>query len=133
MVEEGKVRSQWLSEAWLETIRQAHTTHPISALQTEYSLWTRDCKAETLPFCCELGIGYVNYAPVSRSFLTGTIASADALIESDSRRNHPRLSAENMAQNEALLALIQALTIAHDYTEAPSKDIVPTPDTKRRR
>ena len=71
MVEEEKVRSELLSEAWLETIRQAHATHPISALQTEYSLWTRDCEAETLPLCPELGIGYVNYVPVSRGFLTG--------------------------------------------------------------
>ena len=133
LVEEGKVRSQWLSETGLETIRRAHATHPISALQTEYSLWTRDCEAETLPFCRELGIGYVNYAPVSRGFLTGTIASADALIKSDSRRNHPRLSTENMAQNEALLAPIQAVASAHDCTVAQGDDIVPTPGTKRRR
>ena len=86
-----------------------------------------------MPFCRELGIGYVNYAPVSRGFLTGTIASADALIESDSRRNHPRLSAENMAQNKALMALIQAVAFAHDYTVAQGNDIVPTPGTKRRR
>lgn len=78
----------------------------------------RDCEAETLPFCRELGIGYVNYAPVSRGFLTGTIASVDALIESNSRRNHPRFSTENMAQNKALLALIQAVASAHDCTMA---------------
>ena len=133
MVEEEKVRSEWLSEAWLETIRQAHATHPISALQTGYPLWMRDCEAETLPFCRELGIGYVNYAPVSRGFLTGTIASADALIESDSRRNHPSFSMENMAQNEALLAPIQAVASAHDCTVAQGDDIVPTAGTKRRR
>ena len=130
MVEEGKVRSKWLSEAGLETIRRAHARHPISALQTEYSLWTRDCEAETLPFCRELGIGYLNYAPVSRGFLNGTIASADALIESDSWRNHPRLSKENLAQNEALLALIQAVASAHDCTVAQGNDIVPTPGHK---
>ena len=142
LVEEGKVRFLGLSEAGLETIRRAHATHPISALQTEYSLWTRDCEAEILPLCRKLGIGYVNYAPVGRGFLTGTIASADALIESDGRRNHPRFSAENMAQNKALLAPIQAVASAHDctmaqvaiaWTMAQGEDIVPIPGTKRRR
>ena len=90
-------------------------------------------RRKPFPFCRELGIGYVNYAPVSRGFLTGTIASADALIESDSQRDHPRLSMENMAQNEALLAPIQAVASAHDCTVAQGDDIVPTPGTKRRR
>ncbi len=111
----------------------SHATHPISALQTEYSLWTRDCEAETLPFCRELGIGYVNYAPVSRGFLTGIITSVVALIESDSRRNHPRFSTENMAQNKAPLALLQAVASTYDSTMSQGDDIVPTPGTKRRR
>ena len=133
LVEEGKVRFLGLSKAGLETIRRAHATHPISALQTEYSLWTRDCEGETLPFCRELGIGYVNYSPVGGGFLTGTIASADALIESDGRRNYSRFFAEIMAQNKALLAPIQAVASAHDCTMAQGDDIVPIPGTKCRR
>jgi len=141
LVEEGKVRFLGLSEAGLETIRRAHATHPISALQTEYSLWTRDCEAEILPLCRELGIGYVNYAPVGRGFLTGTIGSADELVESDGRRNHPRFAPENMARNKPLLAPIEAVASAHDctmaqvaiaWTMAHGEDIVPIPGTKRR-
>lgn len=140
LVEQGKVRYLGLSEAGPDTIRRGHTTHPVVALQSEYSLWTRECETEILPLCRELGISYVNYAPVGRGFLTGTIRSPDVLIEGDGRHGHPRFAAENIEQNKALLEPIQAVASAHGctlaqvaiaWTMAQGEDIVPIPGTKR--
>ncbi len=141
LVEQGKVRYLGLSEAGPDTIRRGHATHPVVALQSEYSLWTRECEAEILPLCRELGISYVNYAPVGRGFLTGTIPSPEVLIEGDGRRGHPRFAAENIEKNKALLEPIQAVASAHGctlaqvaiaWTMAQGEDIVPIPGTKRR-
>ena len=141
LVEQGKVKYLGLSEAGTETIRRAHATHPISALQTEYSLWTRDAEADLLPTCRELGIGYVAYAPLGRGFLTATIKSSDDLIEKDRRHDHPRFSSENMAQNLALLPTLEKIAeeqgvtpaqIAIAWVLAQGDDIVPIAGTKRR-
>lgn len=141
LVEQGKVKYLGLSEAGTDTIRRAHATHPISALQTEYSLWTRDAEIELLPTCRELGIGYVAYAPLGRGFLTATIKSADDMIETDRRHDHPRFHPDNMAQNLALLPTLEkiaqdqgtsAAQIAIAWVLAQGDDIVPIAGTKRR-
>jgi aryl-alcohol dehydrogenase-like predicted oxidoreductase len=141
LVEQGKVRHLGLSEAAPETIRRAHATHPIAALQTEYSLWTRDVEDEILPTCRELGIGFVGYAPVGRGFLTGTIQSLDGLAEKDGRRKHPRFAPENMDKNKHLLGTLGDIADKHGATMAQiaiawalaqGDDIVPIPGTKRR-
>jgi aryl-alcohol dehydrogenase-like predicted oxidoreductase len=140
LVEQGKVRHIGLSEAGAETLRRAAAVHPITALQTEYSLWTRDVEDEILPVCRELGIGFVPYAPLGRGFLTATI-DADSLAEGDRRREHPRFFDDNMAQNQKLLATLQAVATANDCTSAQvalawllgrGDDVVPIPGTKRR-
>jgi len=140
LVEQGKVRHLGLSEAGAETLRRAVAVHPIAALQTEYSLWTRDVEEEILPVCRELGIGFVPYAPLGRGYLTATI-DADKLAEGDRRREHPRFFDENMAQNRKLLATLQTLATANDCTPAQvalawllgrGDDVVPIPGTKRR-
>ena len=140
-VEQGKVRYLGLSEAGPDTIRRGHATHPVVALQSEHSLWTRECETQILPLCRELGISYVNYAPVGRRFLTGTIPSQDALVGGDGRRNHPRFAPEIIPQNKALLVPLQAVAAAHGctmaqvaiaWTLAQGEDIVPIPGTKRR-
>src|SRR3954449_8833107 len=102
LVKEGKVRHLGLSEAAPETIRKAHATHPITALQTEYSLWSRDPEAEILPTVRELGIGFVAYAPLGRGFLTGNITSVDDLAPDDFRRSDPRFQGDNLRQNLAI-------------------------------
>ena len=141
LVEQGKVRHLGLSEAAPDTIRRAHATHPIAALQTEYSLWTRDVEDDILPTCRELGIGFVGYAPVGRGFLTGTILSQDGLAEKDGRRNHPRFAPENMDKNKHLLTALGDIASKHGATMAQiaiswamaqGDDIVPIPGTKRR-
>jgi aryl-alcohol dehydrogenase-like predicted oxidoreductase len=141
LVEQGKVRYLGLSEASVETVRRAHAVHPIAALQTEYSLWSRDVEDEILPTCRELGIGFVPYSPLGRGFLTGRIASLDDLEEKDRRRDHPRFHEDNLAQNQALLAPIRALAlekgrepveIALAWVLAKGPDIVPIPGAKRR-
>lgn len=141
LVEQGKVRYLGLSEAGPDTIRRAHATHPIAALQTEYSLWSRDVEAEILPTCRELGIGFVPYAPMGRGFLTGTIKTTDDLIESDGRRRHPRFQDENLAKNVALVAKIEEIAgrlgatsaqVAIAWVLAQGDDVVPIPGTKRR-
>lgn len=141
LIEQGKVKHLGLSEAGAETIRRAHATHPIAALQTEYSLWTRDVEAEILPTCRELGIGFVGYAPVGRGFLTGSIVSRDAFIEGDGRLGHPRFAEENIAENKKLLGPLEDIAEAHGVTMAQiaiawslaqGGDIVPIPGTKRR-
>ncbi len=142
LVEAGKVRFLGLSEAGPETIRRAHTVHPIAALQTEYSLWTRDAEAELLSTCRELGIGYVAYAPLGRGFLTGAVRSADALGAADGRHRHPRFAAECISANLPLLAPLEEIAAAKGCTPAQvalawvlsrGEDIVPIPGTKRRR
>ena len=104
LVEQGKVRWLGLSEAGPETIRRAHGTHPIAALQTEYSLWTRFVEDSYLPLIRELGIGFIAYSPLGRGMLTGTITGAHSLAEGDRRHDHPRFQAENITANVALVA-----------------------------
>ncbi len=140
--EAGKVRWLGLSEAGPETIRRAHGTHPIAALQTEYSLWTRDVEAEILPLTRELGIGFVAYCPLGRGFLTATIDSPGALVESDRRHDHPRFHAENLERNRALLPPLREIAdrlrctpaqVAIAWVLGRGEDIIPIPGTKRRR
>jgi aryl-alcohol dehydrogenase-like predicted oxidoreductase len=141
LVEQGKVRFLGLSEAAPKTIRRAHATHPIAALQTEYSLWTRDVESEILPTCRELGIGFVAYGALGRGFLTGTIASASALSEGDIRREMPRFQGENFAHNAALVAVLQKISEEQHCTPAQlaiawvlsrGEDIVPIAGTSKK-
>jgi aryl-alcohol dehydrogenase-like predicted oxidoreductase len=140
LVAEGKVRHLGLSEAGVETIRRAHATHPITALQSEYSLWTRGVEDEILPTVRELGIGFVPYSPLGRGFLTGAVRDDSAMSEQDGRRRHPRFQAENLAANAAILGPIEALAaekgctpaqIALAWVLAAGDDLVPIPGTKR--
>jgi aryl-alcohol dehydrogenase-like predicted oxidoreductase len=142
LVEQGKVRHLGLSEAGPDTVRRAAGVHPIAALQTEYSLWTRDVEAEMLPLCRRLGIGFVAYSPLGRGFLTATIRRPEDLIESDRRHEHPRFSRDNLARNSGLLTTLEVLAAAKGVTPAQvalawvlaqGQDIVPIPGTKRRR
>src|SRR6266702_3687677 len=109
LVQDGKVRYLGLSEAAPATIRRAHATHPITALQSEYSLWSRDPEEEVLPACRELGIGFVAYSPLGRGFLTGQIKSIDDLEPDDVRRSHPRFQGENFQRNLDLVARVQEM------------------------
>lgn len=118
LVEQGKVRHLGLSEAAVATVRRAHATHPITALQTEYSLWTRYVEAEILPACRELGIGFVPYSPLGRGFLSGTITSLDSLSEKDRRRDHPRFSKDNLGRNAGLLDALREIASARGCTVA---------------
>jgi len=140
LVEQGKVRYLGLSEAGPQTIRRAYATHPITALQTEYSLFTRDVEAEILPLCRELGIGFVAYAPLGRGVLTGSIAGLDSLAENDRRREHPRFQPDNLANNLKLVAPLKE--VAARYGATPGQvalawllsrgpDIVPIPGTSK--
>jgi aryl-alcohol dehydrogenase-like predicted oxidoreductase len=142
LVTAGKVRHLGLSEASAETIRRAHATHPITALQTEYSLFTRDLEDEILPTIRELGIGLVPYSPLGRGILTGAITSESSLEEGDSRRTayFPRLNGEGLAANLTLVDAIRALADNHGCTPgqlalawvlAQGEDVVPIPGTKR--
>jgi len=142
LVEEGKVRYIGLSEAAPETIRRAHEEFPISCVETEYSLWSRDVEAEILPTCQELGISLMPYAPLGRGFLTGTIKSSDDLIEGDRRRDHPRFSDENISQNKIKVGVIERVAeksgfkpaqIALAWVLAKDDRIVPIPGTKHRK
>jgi aryl-alcohol dehydrogenase-like predicted oxidoreductase len=141
LVEEGKVRFLGLSEAAPATVRRAHAAHPITALQTEYSLWSRDPEDEILPTVRELGIGYVAYSPLGRGFLTGQIRSPSDFPEDDFRRFHPRFTGENFEKNIALVHEIErmaqekgvtAAQLALAWVLARGEDIVPIPGTKRR-
>jgi aryl-alcohol dehydrogenase-like predicted oxidoreductase len=116
LVEQGKVRYLALSEAGAQTIRRAHKVHPITAVETEYSLWSRDVETDILPACRELGIGYMAYAPLGRGFLTATIKSVDALIAKDRRREHPRFMPENISKNNELLKSLETVATAHQVT-----------------
>ncbi len=140
LVRAGKVRYLGLSEAAPATIRRAHATHPISALQTEYSLWSRDPEDEILPTCRELGIGFVAYSPLGRGFLSGQIRRYEDLAPDDWRRSNPRFQGENFTRNLELVARIAELArdkqctpsqLALAWVLAQGKDIVPIPGTKR--
>lgn len=141
LVEQGKVRYLQLSEAGPQTIRRAHKVHPIVAVETEYSLWSRDVENEILPACRELGIGFMAYAPLGRGFLTATMKTLDALLPKDRRRDHPRFAADNIARNARLLEPLEKIAAAKKRTPAQialawllalGGDIVPIPGTKRR-
>ena len=142
LVRTGKVRYLGLSEAAPQTVRRAHAVHPITALQTEYSLWSREPEMEILPTIRELGIGFVPYSPLGRGFLTGQLRSLQDLAADDYRRNHPRFQDDNFRQNLMLVAEIEALAaelgctpaqLALAWVLAQGEDIVPIPGTKRRR
>jgi aryl-alcohol dehydrogenase-like predicted oxidoreductase len=140
LVQQGKVRHLGLSEASPQTIRRAHAVHPITALQTEYSLWTRDPEAEVLPTVRELGIGFVAYSPLGRGFLTGRFRSPDDFEEGDFRTNHPRFQGENFQRNLDLVERVRAIADEKDCTPGQlalawvlrrGEDVVPIPGTKR--
>ena len=142
LVEAGKVRFLGISEAAPETIRKAHAVHPITALQTEYSLWSRDVEDEILPTARELGIGFVAYSPLGRGFLTGAFSSPDDFEEGDYRRNSPRFQGENFQRNLNLVDRVREIAEAKGVTPsqlalawllAQGDDIVPIPGTKRRK
>jgi aryl-alcohol dehydrogenase-like predicted oxidoreductase len=140
LIAEGKIRHIGLSEAAPETIRRAHAVHHITALQTEYSLWSRDPESEILPLVRELGIGFVPYSPLGRGFLTGTIRSLDQLDEADFRRANPRFEGENLAANIRIVEQVDAVAREVDATPgqvalawllAQGDDLAPIPGTKR--
>jgi len=141
LVAEGKVRYLGLSEAAPATIRRAHAVHPISALQTEYSVWAREPEDEILPTLRELGIGFVPYSPLGRGFLTGTLRSLDQLADDDFRHLQPRLQGDNLEANIAIVERIDAIAAERDVTpaqvalawvHAQGEDVVPIPGTKWR-
>jgi aryl-alcohol dehydrogenase-like predicted oxidoreductase len=141
LVREGKVRYIGLSEAGAQTLRRAMKVHPITALQSEYSLWTRDHEDEVLPTCRELGIGFVAYSPLGRGFLTGQFQRFEDLPPDDYRRNSPRFQGENFQKNLDLVARVQEIAkekactpaqLALAWVLAQGEDIVPIPGTKRR-
>jgi len=141
LVKQGKVRYLGLSEAAPATIRRAYKEHPITALQTEYSLWTRDVESEILATCHELGIGFVAYSPLGRGFFSSRFKTAEDFKDGDYRTNHPRFQGENLTQNLKLLERIEAIArekkckpiqLALAWVLAQGKDIVPIPGTKKR-
>jgi aryl-alcohol dehydrogenase-like predicted oxidoreductase len=141
LVEEGKVRHIGLSEAAPDTIRRAHAVHPVTALQTEYSLWTREVEAEILPTCRELGIGFVAYSPLGRGFLSGRFKRPDELAADDFRRHGPRWQGDALEHNLDLVSKIEELAaekgctpgqLALAWVMAQGDDVVPIPGTKRR-
>jgi aryl-alcohol dehydrogenase-like predicted oxidoreductase len=140
LIEEGKILGYGLSEASAATIRRAHAVHPVTAVQSEYSLWTRDIEAEVLPTLRELGIGLVAYSPLGRGFLTGTIRSLDQFDEADFRRSNPRFADGNLEQNIRIVEQVDAVAaeagarpgqVALAWLLAQGDDIVPIPGTKR--
>ena len=140
LITEGKIRAYGLSEAAPDTIRRAHAVHPVTALQTEYSLWSRDPEKEILPVVRELGIGFVPYSPLGRGFLTGTIRSLDALDSDDFRRANPRFEGDNLEANIRIVEQVDAVAaelgakpgqVALAWLLAQGDDIVPIPGTKR--
>jgi len=141
LVAAGKVRRLGLSEAGPETVRRARAVHPIAALQSEYSLWTRDPEGDVLDTCRELGIGFVAYSPLGRGFLAGRFASPDELADDDFRRTNPRFTGDNLARNLRLAERVRELAAAKGVTPAQlalawvlsrGPDVVPIPGTKRR-
>jgi aryl-alcohol dehydrogenase-like predicted oxidoreductase len=142
LVGQGKIRHIGLSEAAPATIRRAHAVHPVTAVQTEYSLWTRDPEQEVIPTCRELGIGFVPYSPLGRGFLSGRFKSPEELDEHDWRRTVPRFTGENLSANMALAAKIAEIAGQNGITPAQlalawvlsqGDDVVPIPGTKRRK
>ena len=142
LVRQGKVRYLGLSEASAQTLRRAHIVHPITALQTEYSLWSRDVEGEILPTARALGIGFVAYSPLGRGFLTGQIKRPEDIAESDWRKNHPRFQGENFERNLDLVRRVEALArekrctpgqLALAWLLHKGDDIVPIPGTKHRK
>ena len=142
LVREGKVRFLGLSEAGAETIRRAHAVHPITALQSEYSLWTRDPESEVLPTCRELGIGFVPYSPLGRGFLTGKIQKPEDLPDDDYRKTTPRFQGDNFQRNLDLVKRVAEIAREKRCTPAQlalawvlrqGENIVPIPGTKRRK
>jgi aryl-alcohol dehydrogenase-like predicted oxidoreductase len=140
LVQQGKVRHLGLSEASVDTIRRAAAVHPITALQSEWSIWSRDIEDEVVPVCRELGIGIVAYSPLGRGFLTGHIESVDQFEDHDLRRRQPRFSAEAIGHNQGLVELIRRIGASHEATPgqvalawllAKGPDVVPIPGTKR--
>ena len=140
LVQEGKIRHLGLSEASVATIRRAHAVHPITALQTEYSLWTRDPEAEILPLVRELGIGFVAYSPLGRGFLTGQIRSTEALDADDFRSRNPRFAQQNLDRNLRIVDEVETVAaeagatpaqVALAWILAQGDDIVPIPGTRR--
>lgn len=118
LIEQGKVRHIGICEAGAATLRRAHKTYPLAALQSEYSLWCRDCEHDILPACRELGVAYVAYAPLGRGLLTGRIKSVDDLPPNDRRRTHPRFKPENLARNVELVKELEAMAAAKGGTSA---------------
>jgi aryl-alcohol dehydrogenase-like predicted oxidoreductase len=142
LARQGKVRFLGLSEASVESIRRAHAVHPITALQSEYSLWTRDPESDILPTCRELGIGFVPYSPLGRGFLTGKIQKPEDLPEDDYRRSTPRFQGENFQRNLDIVKRVEEIArekhctpaqLALAWVLAQGNDIVPIPGTKRRK
>jgi aryl-alcohol dehydrogenase-like predicted oxidoreductase len=142
LVREGKVRFLGLSEAGADTIRRAHAVHPITALQSEYSLWTRDPEEEVLGVCRELGIGFVPYSPLGRGFLTGKIQKPEDLPDDDYRKTTPRFQGDNFQRNLDLVKRVEQIArekrctpaqLALAWVLAQGEDIVPIPGTKRRK
>ncbi|MFI9307051.1 aldo/keto reductase [Streptomyces triculaminicus] len=142
LVQAGKVRHLGLSEAGVHTIRRAHAVHPITALQSEWSLWTRDLEAEIAPVCRELGIGLVPFSPLGRGFLTGQYSSLEGLAETDMRRSQPRFADGNLERNLAIVAKLNELAEAKGVTTGQlalawvqhrGDDVVPIPGTRRQR
>lgn len=140
LVQQGKVRYLGLSEASAQTIRRAVKVHPIAALQTEYSLWSREVEQEILPTCRELGIGFVAYSPLGRGFLSGKIRSGDDLAPDDWRRKNPRFEEQNIGQNLKIVEGIERIAKQHHVTASQvslawvlsrGRDVVPIPGTKR--
>ncbi|PTR41177.1 aryl-alcohol dehydrogenase-like predicted oxidoreductase [Rhodococcus sp. OK611] len=140
LIGEGKIRGYGLSEAAPATIRRAHAVHPVTAVQTEYSLWTRDPELEVLPTVRQLGIGFVPYSPLGRGFLTGAIRSTDALEPGDSRRDTPRFEGENLDRNLRIVEAVESVAaevgatpaqVALAWLLAQGDDIAPIPGTKR--
>jgi aryl-alcohol dehydrogenase-like predicted oxidoreductase len=142
LVQQGKILHIGLSEAAPGTIRRAHAVHPITAVQTEYSMWTRDPEAEVLPTCRELGIGFVPYSPLGRGFLSGRFTKPEDLDEGDFRRKGPRFTGENLESNLQLAAKVKEIAeekgctpaqLAIAWVLAQGEDLVPIPGTKRRK
>src|SRR2546428_4418232 len=142
LVRHGKVRFLGMSEAGAETIRRAYAVHPITALQSEYSLWTRDPEDEVLPVCRELGIGFVPYSPLGRGFLTGKIQKPEDLPDDDYRKTTPRFQGENFQRNLDLVKRVEEIArekrctpaqLALAWVLAQGENIVPIPGTKRRK
>jgi aryl-alcohol dehydrogenase-like predicted oxidoreductase len=140
LVTAGKIRYVGLSEAWVDNIRRAHAVHPITALQSEYSLWTRDPQQEVLPVLRELGIGFVPYSPLGRGFLTGQIPSLDTIGDSDFRKTNPRFERENFEHNLRVTDEVRQIAAEAGATPAQvslawllaqGEDIAPIPGTKR--